>query len=69
MIFNDPSSHSTPTLLLGAVYFSFQICGISGYSDIAIGTSRLFGINLSTNFKVPYFSHDMGGFGGDGTLV
>ena len=63
MIFNDPSSHSTPTLLLGAVYFSFQIYGdFSGYSDIAIGTSRLFGINLSTNFKVPYFSRDIGEF-------
>ncbi len=63
MIFNDPSSHSAPTLLLGAVYFSFQIYGdFSGYSDIAIGTSRLFGINLSTNFKVPYFSRDIGEF-------
>ena len=70
MIFNDPSSHSTPTLLLGAVYFSFQIYGdFSGYSDIAIGTSRLFGINLSTNFKVPYFSRDIGEFWRDGTLV
>ncbi len=51
------------TLVLGAVYFSFQIYGdFSGYSDIAIGTSRLFGFNSTRNFSVPYFSRDIAEF-------
>ena len=62
-IFADPSAHSSPTLILGSIYFAFQIYGdFSGYSDIAIGTSRLFGIRLSTNFKFPYFSRDIAEF-------
>ena len=48
---------------LGAVYFAFQIYGdFSGYSDIAIGTAKLFGIQLMTNFKTPYFSRDIAEF-------
>ena len=63
MIFSDPSAYSTPSLIMGAIYFSFQIYGdFSGYSDIAIGTSRLFGIRLSANFKFPYFSRDIAEF-------
>ena len=51
------------TLLLGLIYFSFQIyCDFSGYSDIAIGTSKLFGFDLMSNFKFPYFSRDIGEF-------
>ena len=51
------------TLLLGLIYFSFQIyCDFSGYSDIAIGTAKLFGIELSSNFKFPYFSRNIGEF-------
>ena len=47
-------------LLLGAVLFTFQIYGdFSGYSDIAIGTARLFGISLSDNFRYPYFSRSV----------
>ena len=50
-------------LLLGAVLFAFQIYGdFSGYSDIAIGVSKLFGIKLMTNFKFPYFSRDIAEF-------
>jgi D-alanyl-lipoteichoic acid acyltransferase DltB (MBOAT superfamily) len=51
------SGHSTgSTLLLGA-FFSQQIYGdFSGYSDIAIGTARLFGFDLRRNFALPYFS-------------
>ena len=50
-------------LLLGLLYFSFQIyCDFSGYSDIAIGTAKLFGIELMSNFKFPYFSRDIGEF-------
>jgi alginate O-acetyltransferase complex protein AlgI len=51
------------TLLLGAVLFSFQIYGdFSGYSDIAIGTSRLFGFSSMKNFSVPYFARDIAEF-------
>ncbi len=62
-IFNNHDIYSTPTLILGAVYFAFQIyCDFSGYSDIAIGTSKLFGFKLMTNFKYPYFSRDIAEF-------
>ena len=51
------------TMLLAAVFFTFQIDGdFSGYSDIAIGTGKLFGIDLSTNFKTPYFATNIGDF-------
>ncbi len=51
------------TLLLGGVFFAFQIyCDFSGYSDIAIGTSRLFGFSLKRNFAFPYFSRDVAEF-------
>lgn len=62
-IFSDYGNQSGSTLLLGGVYFAFQIYGdFSGYSDIAIGTSRLFGFNLMQNFAFPYFSRDMAEF-------
>jgi len=45
------------TLLIGLIYFAFQIyCDFSGYSDIAIGTAKLFGIEIISNFNFPYFS-------------
>jgi D-alanyl-lipoteichoic acid acyltransferase DltB (MBOAT superfamily) len=48
---------------MGSVLFAFQIyCDFSGYSDIAIGTSRLFNINLKQNFAYPYFSRNIGEF-------
>lgn len=63
MIFNNSEDYSGSTLLLGAVFFAFQIYGdFSGYSDIAIGTSRLFGFNLMQNFAFPYFSRDIAEF-------
>ena len=50
-------------LWIGAIYFSFQIyCDFSGYSDIAIGTAKLFGFELMSNFKFPYFSRNIGEF-------
>jgi alginate O-acetyltransferase complex protein AlgI len=62
-IFNNSSEHSGSTLFLAAAAFAFQIYGdFSGYSDIAIGTSRLFGFNLKKNFAFPYFSRDMAEF-------
>lgn len=62
-IFNNSAEYGGSTLLLGAVFFAFQIYGdFSGYSDIAIGTSRLFGFNLMQNFAFPYFSRDIAEF-------
>lgn len=62
-IFNNYTDYSGSTLLLGAFLFAFQIYGdFSGYSDIAIGVSRLFGFNLMQNFAFPYFSRDIAEF-------
>ncbi|MDH7446568.1 MBOAT family O-acyltransferase [Aquimarina sp. 2201CG14-23] len=62
-IFNNYGDFSGGTLITGAVFFAFQIyCDFSGYSDIAIGTARLFGFDLMTNFKFPYFSRSIGEF-------
>ncbi|WP_430813455.1 MBOAT family O-acyltransferase [Carboxylicivirga sp. RSCT41] len=62
-IFNDYGTQSSSTLFMGAIFFAFQIYGdFSGYSDIAIGTSRLFGFNLMQNFAFPYFSRDISEF-------
>lgn len=62
-VFANYTEYSGPTLIMGAVFFAFQIYGdFSGYSDIAIGTARLFGIKLMTNFKTPYFSRDIAEF-------
>ena len=62
-IFDSPEQHGTWGLLAGAVLFSIQIYGdFSGYSDIAIGCARLFGINLRANFKFPYFSRNIAEF-------
>ena len=58
--FNNYQSLDGGILLLGLIYFSFQIyCDFSGYSDIAIGTSMLFGFELMSNFKFPYFSRNI----------
>jgi len=63
MVFNDPTGYSGSTHVLGAVFFAFQIyCDFSGYSDIALGTARLFGIELLRNFAFPYFSRDIAEF-------
>lgn len=57
IIFSNSADYSGSTLLLGALFFTFQIYGdFSGYSDMAIGTSRLFGFELMQNFNFPYFS-------------
>ncbi|KIC94652.1 MBOAT family O-acyltransferase [Flavihumibacter solisilvae] len=63
IIFNNSDSYSASTLVLGALFFTFQIyCDFSGYSDIALGTARLFGFELLQNFKFPYFSRDIAEF-------
>ena len=63
LIFNNSGDYSGSTLVFGAIFFAFQIYGdFSGYSDIAIGTARLFGFNLMKNFAFPYFSRDIAEF-------
>ncbi len=62
-IFSHPDWFNSTSLLLAAVLFSIQIYGdFSGYSDIAIGCAKLFGIRLRRNFNVPYFSRDIAEF-------
>lgn len=62
-IFDNHTDYNGSTLMLGAVLFAFQIYGdFSGYSDIALGTARLFGFNLLKNFSYPYFSRDIAEF-------
>ena len=62
-IFNDYESYSACSLFIGAFMFTFQIYGdFAGYSNIAIGISRLFGFNLKQNFAFPYFSRNIAEF-------
>jgi len=59
-IFLNYGNYSSSTLVLGAVFFSFQLYGdFSGYSDIAIGVAKLFGIELMSNFKFPYLARNI----------
>lgn len=61
--FNNSEHHTGSTLALGALFFTFQIYGdFSGYSDIALGTAKLFGVDLLRNFAYPYFSRDIAEF-------
>lgn len=63
IIFNNSADYSGSTLVVGAILFTFQIYGdFSGYSDMAIGFSRLLGFDLMKNFAFPYFSRDMAEF-------
>ena len=62
-IFSQSGSYSGSTLLLGAFFFAMQIYGdFSGYSDMAVGLSRLFGFDLMQNFSFPYFSRNVAEF-------
>jgi D-alanyl-lipoteichoic acid acyltransferase DltB (MBOAT superfamily) len=62
-IFGSYQHQNAITLIVGAIVFSFQIYGdFSGYSDIALGTAKLFGFELLSNFKFPYFSRDVAEF-------
>ena len=62
-VFDNYQEYSASTLLLGAFYFTIQIyCDFSGYSDMAIGIARLFGIRLLPNFSTPYFSRNVAEF-------
>ena len=60
LIFNNSADYSGSPLIIGVIFFTFQVYGdFSGYSDIAIGTSRLFGFDLKQNFSAPYFSKNI----------
>jgi alginate O-acetyltransferase complex protein AlgI len=62
-IFDHYTSMNSLSLILGAIYFAFQIYGdFSGYSDMALGVSKLFGLDLLRNFNYPYFSRDIAEF-------
>jgi len=62
-LFENSQGYSGPELWIGMVFFAFQIYGdFSGYSDIALGTSKLFGIELLRNFNFPYFAKDIADF-------
>lgn len=62
-VFDHYTDANGSMLVLGVLFFTFQIYGdFSGYSDIALGTARLFGIELRKNFNLPYFSRDISEF-------
>lgn len=59
-VFNDVHEYNGLSLFIVAFFFSLQIyCDFSGYSDMAIGIAKLFGIDIMSNFKAPYFSHSI----------
>jgi len=63
VVFKDFGAHTGSTLFIAIFLFAIQIyCDFSGYSDIAIGTARLFGFSLMRNFAFPYFSRDIAEF-------
>jgi alginate O-acetyltransferase complex protein AlgI len=63
VVYDDPTSFPGVSLLIATVFFAFQIyCDFSGYSDIAIGSARVMGFTLMTNFRQPYFSSSVGEF-------
>ena len=62
-IYNNPEHHNGMTFLLATIFFAFQIyCDFSGYSDIAIGTAKVMGFKLMTNFNRPYFARNISEF-------
>lgn len=64
-VFINPYEYTGFALIIASIFFTLQIyCDFSGYSDIAIGTAKLFGINLMTNFRSPYFSGSIREFWG-----
>ncbi|MEM7084702.1 MAG: MBOAT family O-acyltransferase [Bacteroidota bacterium] len=63
MAFDNPEAYNSITLVFASFLFCFQVyCDFSGYTDIAIGTAKLFGFKLSKNFNLPYFSRSVSEF-------
>jgi alginate O-acetyltransferase complex protein AlgI len=62
-VYNNPDKHNGTTLLIGTIFFAFQIyCDFAGYSNIAIGAAKVMGFTLMTNFNRPYFSKSISEF-------
>lgn len=60
MIFDKYNEFGSITLIAGSLLYTIQIyCDFAGYTDLAIGVSELFGIELSQNFKTPYFAENI----------
>jgi D-alanyl-lipoteichoic acid acyltransferase DltB (MBOAT superfamily) len=56
-VYNNSEHHNGTTLLVATIFFAFQIyADFSGYTDIALGSAKLFGFNLTNNFKRPYLA-------------
>lgn len=56
-VYGNYEQHSGISMMIASFFFIFQIyCDFSGYSDIAIGSARIMGINLMTNFRRPFFA-------------
>jgi D-alanyl-lipoteichoic acid acyltransferase DltB (MBOAT superfamily) len=63
IVYNSPNDYGGFQLIIATLFFAFQIyCDFSGYSDIAIGSARMFGVRLMENFRNPYFSQSIGEF-------
>ena len=57
LAFENPENYGALTLAFAAALFSFQVyCDFSGYTDIAVGTAKLFGFRLHNNFNIPYLA-------------
>ncbi|OQY41470.1 MAG: hypothetical protein B6242_17355 [Anaerolineaceae bacterium 4572_78] len=62
-VYNNPSEYHGLPIIIATFFFAFQIyCDFSGYSDIAIGSARIMGYNIMTNFRQPYFSQSVAEF-------
>jgi len=59
-IYNNPHDYNSLSMLIATIFFAFQVyCDFSGYSDIAIGSARVMGIKLMTNFDRPFVSKNV----------
>ena len=62
-IYDGPSTYNSWSVMLGAVFYSFQIyCDFFGYSTIALGSAKLMGFDISDNFRSPYLSRSIAEF-------
>src|SRR5689334_12035037 len=62
-VYNNPENHSGLTLLLATIFFAFQIyCDFAGYSNIALGSAKIMGFKLMTNFRRPYYAKSISEF-------
>jgi D-alanyl-lipoteichoic acid acyltransferase DltB (MBOAT superfamily) len=63
IVYANPHGFNGPTLIMATIFFAFQLyCDFSGYSDIAVGASKVMGITLMENFERPYFSKSIAEF-------